>query len=62
GPDPRRGANIGAVLVNAADEPVCWARQAVNLARDATRHAEVTLITTYLRETAGFTLRGHRDT
>jgi tRNA(adenine34) deaminase len=55
----QRGYNVAAVLVGPTDEPVCWARNATNALQDETRHAEVILITTYLREAHVRNLNGY---
>jgi tRNA(adenine34) deaminase len=45
---PRRGHNIGSVLVNPKGFPVFWSRNANNLLDDSTQHGEVRLIQNYL--------------
>lgn len=55
-----RGYNIGSVLVNANDEVVCWARNAVDITENESQHGEVRLITNYLRNTQLFSLKGYR--
>lgn len=55
-----RGYNIAAVLVNADDEPVCWARNAVQVTGNRAQHAETRLIMNYLDQAQQVDLRGYR--
>lgn len=50
---PARGADIAAVLADRDGRPLCWARNAVAFEDDATQHAEVRLLTSYLRHNPG---------
>jgi len=43
-----RGYNIGSVLVDENYNIVCWARNAVNVAKNNTQHGEVRLMLNYL--------------
>jgi tRNA(adenine34) deaminase len=55
-----RGYNIGSVLVNANDEVVCWARNAVDITENESQHGEVRLITNYLQNTQQFSIKSYR--
>ncbi len=57
--DRTRGANVAAVLVSPELVPVCWARNTTDIAKDATRHAEVVAITNYLRNARSYDLKGY---
>ena len=56
---PRRGHNIGAVLVNPQDKVVFWARNANDITGNGTQHAEVRLMQGYLRQTKRRNLSGY---
>jgi tRNA(Arg) A34 adenosine deaminase TadA len=57
--NPRRGYNIGAVLVNAKNEPVAWGRNCNIITHDPIQHAEARLLRRYLATSKLGTLRGH---
>ncbi|MEP7144284.1 MAG: nucleoside deaminase [Ferruginibacter sp.] len=56
--DKRRGYNIGALLVNPANEPVFYGLNCINSTENATQHGEVRSITGYLDKTKRFNLEG----
>ncbi|MCO6493703.1 MAG: nucleoside deaminase [Phaeodactylibacter sp.] len=55
----RRGYNIGALLVNAQNEPVYYGLNCINSTDNATQHGEVRAITQYLEKARSFNLSGH---
>ena len=56
--EARRGYNIGALLVNKANEPVQYGLNSINSTENATQHGEVRSITAYLEKTRQFNLEG----
>lgn len=54
----RRGYNIGAVLVDASQQPVFCGLNCVNATDNATQHGELRAITAYLEKTRRFNLDG----
>jgi tRNA(Arg) A34 adenosine deaminase TadA len=55
-----RGRNIAAVIVDAAERPVCWGRNQIAADDDATQHAELRAITSYLKSAPGTHAKGVR--
>lgn len=56
--EPRRGANVGAILIDRSEKIACWAVDSVDAADDGTQHAEARLMTNYLQVTPKTTLEG----
>jgi tRNA(Arg) A34 adenosine deaminase TadA len=56
--EQRRGYNIAAILAGPDGIPVHWARNAITADQNATRHAEVRVITEYLEASRNFDLKG----
>ncbi len=56
--EKRRGYNIGALLVNAKNEPLYFGLNSINSTENATQHGEVRAITGYLDKTRAFNLEG----
>ena len=54
----RRGYNIGALLVNADNEPVSFGLNCINETGNATQHGEVRAIASYLENNKDFDLAG----
>jgi len=48
--DPKRGHNIGSILVNKDNIPVAWARNSIAKYNDGTQHGEVRVIQQYIDE------------
>ena len=57
--EKRRGYNIGALIVNAQNEPVHYGLNCINSTDNATQHGEVRSIISYLDKTRKFNLAGH---
>ncbi len=56
--EKRRGYNIGALLVNPQNEPVCHGLNCINSTENATQHGEVRAIISYLDKKRCFNLEG----
>jgi len=56
--EQRRGYNIGAVLVDAGQQPVYLGLNSINSTNDATQHGELRAITGYLAQAKCFNLQG----
>jgi tRNA(Arg) A34 adenosine deaminase TadA len=57
--DASRGYNIGSVLVDPANDVVCWGVNSVNVTQSGTQHGEVRLITNYQANVRRFSLKGY---
>lgn len=57
--DPRRGHNIGSVLVDPDGELVFWARNCNAITNNGSQHGEVRLIRNYLNQNAPAYLKGY---
>ena len=57
--EERRGYNIGALIVNAQNEPVHYGLNCINSTDNATQHGEVRSIISYLDKTRKFNLAEH---
>lgn len=57
--DKRRGYNIGAVLVNKANQVVAFDLNAINSTDNSTQHGEVRVITKFLEKEKCFNLDGY---
>lgn len=55
--DPRRGHNIGSVLVDPDGKVVFWARNANSITKNGSQHGEVRLIRNYLQSYKGSYLK-----
>lgn len=56
--EPKRGGNVGAILLDRSEKIACWAVDSVGAADDGTQHAETRLMTNYLQATSKTTLEG----